>query len=129
VAKNPHPQGEVDWASASVRDGELTVALVGDPDTAWARSLQAIVERLDRPGSGWGEIKVTKAKLSVASLSTGSEADLRHFLDSAVLQVNTKFAADDDPDQGEDGQSDEDRRMTEVFRSFSAEPSEGGGQD
>ena len=124
MAKDPHPCGELDWASASVRDGELSVEVSGTPNAEWARGLEAIVERLYRPGSGWGEVKVSKATLRVASVSPGSEADLRHFLDSAVLQVNSNFAPDEEGEAGDDdGGSPEDREMTDVFRSFSAEPS------
>jgi hypothetical protein len=125
MADKPAPQGEVDWASATVKDGELTVALGGTPNAAWARGLGSIVERLHWPGHGWGEVKVTKTRLRVASLTPGCETDLRHFLDSAVLQVNTDFAPDEDPDRGDDdGGSDEDRAMTDAFRSFSDDASE-----
>jgi hypothetical protein len=125
VAKDPHPHGDVDWSSAAVKDGELTVEVSGTPNADWARGLESILERLYRPGSGWGEVEVSKATLRVASVSPGCEADLRHFLDSAVLQVNSNFApreegAGDDDDGG--GGSTQDREMTEVFRSFSGEP-------
>jgi hypothetical protein len=124
VAKDPHPRGELDWASASVKDGELSVDVAGTPNAEWARGLEAIVERLHRPGSGWGEVKVAKATLRVASVSPGSEADLRHVLDSAVLQVNTNFAPGEEGEAGndDDGRSPEDREMTDAFRSFSTDP-------
>jgi hypothetical protein len=123
VAKDPHPRGELDWASASVKDGELSVDVAGTPNAEWTRGLEAIVERLYRPGSGWGEVAVSKATLRVASVSPGSEADLRHFLDSAVLQVNTNLAPAEEGESGDDdnGGSPEDREMTDVFRSFSTD--------
>jgi hypothetical protein len=122
VAKDPHPHGELDWASASVKDGELSVDVAGTPNAEWTRALESIVERLYRPGSGWGEVKIAKATLRVASVSPGSEADLRHFLDSAVLQVNTNFAPDEEGEADDDeGGPPEDREMTDVFRSFSSD--------
>jgi hypothetical protein len=122
VAKDPHPHGELDWASASVKDGELSVDVAGTPNAEWTRGLESIVERLYRPGSGWGEVKIAKATLRVASVSPGSETDLRHFLDSAVLQVNTNFAPDEEGEADDDeGGSPDDREMTDVFRSFSSD--------
>ena len=127
MAKDPHPRGEIDWASASVADGELEVELTGTPNAEWARGLESIIERLYRPGSGWGEIKVSKAAVRVVGLSPGSETDLRHFLEAAVLQVNTNFAPPEDGDEGVDeGHSAEDREMTETFRSFADEGTEAG---
>ena len=125
MAKDPHPHGELDWASASVKDGELSVDVAGTPNAEWTRGLESIVERLYRPGSGWGEVKLAKATVRVASVSPGSEADLRHFLDSAVLQANTNFAPGEEDDAGDDdnGRSEEDREMTDAFRSFSTDPS------
>jgi hypothetical protein len=115
VAKQRHPQAEVDWASASVSDGDLTVELAGDATSDWTDRLEGVVDRLQRSGSGWGAIKVSRKKLRVASVAPGSEADLRHFLDSVVLQVNADFA----PDEGDGGGgSDADNEMSAVFRSF-----------
>ena len=123
MAKNEHPQAAIDWASAAVADGELTVALAGEANAKWAERVQAIVERLDRPGSAWGATKVTKSKLTVEAVSAGAEEDLRHLLDGAVQQANADFAPEDDDDAG-DGPSEADSAMTEAFRSFADEPSD-----
>ena len=121
MAKTKHPQASIDWATAEVRGGDLTVALAGEPDAEWAERAQAIVERLDRTGSAWGATKVTKAKVTVEAVGTGAEEDLRHLLDSAVQQANADFA----PDDAGDEPSDEDSAMTDAFRSFAAdEPSD-----
>jgi hypothetical protein len=120
VADRQHPHGEIDWASSAVEDAALTVDLTGAPNAAWARGLRSIIERLSRSSHAWGEIKVTQKRLTVASLTAGCETDLRHFLDSAVLQVNTNFAPAEDQDAEDDaGRSQADREMTEAFRSFS----------
>lgn len=44
---------------------------------------------------------------------TCAEADLRHLLESAVLQANTAFDDDDEPD---DERSEADEQMTDAFR-------------
>jgi hypothetical protein len=124
VVESKHPQASIDWASAEVRGGELTVALAGEADAQWAERVQAIVERLDRPGSAWGATKVTEATVTVEGVGAGAEEDLRHFLEGAVQQANADYAPEVRDDAGEQP-SDEDSAMTEAFRSFAAdEPSE-----
>ena len=117
MAKNEHPQASIDWASAEVRGGELSVALAGKANAEWAERVQAVIERLDRPGSAWGATKVTNAKVTVEAVDTGAEQDLRHLLDGAVQQANADFAPEVQDDAG-DEPSEEDSAMTDAFRSF-----------
>jgi hypothetical protein len=124
VAKDDHPQASIDWASAAVKGGDLTVALAGEPNTAWARRVQAVLERLERPSSGWGATKVTKTSIAVEAVAAGAEDDLRHLLDSAVQQANADFAAPEESDAGDGEPSEADAAMTEAFRSFEGEPLE-----
>ena len=123
MAKNPHPQATIDWASAEVKGGDLTVALDGEPNAAWRERVQAIVERLDRSGSGWGAVKVGKAKVQVEAIAAGAEEDLRHLLDGAVQQANADFAPEAEDGEGE--ASEEDAAMTETFRSFAGDAPDG----
>ena len=123
MAKNEHPQASIDWASAEVKGGDLSVALAGEANAEWAERVQAVVDRLERPGSAWGATKVTKAKVTVEAVSTGAEEDLRHLLDGAVQQANADFAPEVQDDAG-DGPSEEDSAMTDAFRSFADEPSD-----
>ena len=124
MAKSEHPQASIDWASAEVRGGELTVALVGEANAEWAERVQAVVERLDRPGSAWGATKVTEAAVTVEAVGAGAEEDLRHLLDGAVQQANADYAPQA-PDDAGDEPSEEDSAMTEAFRSFAQdEPSD-----
>ena len=118
------PHGEIDWTTASVRDGRLTVGIGGEPGGEWSARVRDVVERLDRPGSAWGEIAVKKSTLRVKDVAEGAKGDLRHLLESAVLQANAEFAPDDDDDDGgDDGGSEQDRAMTAAFRAF-AEPAD-----
>jgi len=123
VAKSEHPQASIDWASAEVRGGDLTVALAGEANAKWAERVQAVVERLERPGSAWGATKVTKAKVTVEAVGAGAEEDLRHLLDSAVQQANADFAPEEKDDAGDEA-SEADAAMTEAFRSFADAPSD-----
>jgi hypothetical protein len=123
VAKDDHPQASIDWASAAVKDGDLTVELSGEPSTEWAKRVQAVLERLERAGSGWGATKVSKTRIQVKGVTAGAEDDLRHLLDGAVQQANADFAAPEE-DAGDGERSEADSAMTEAFRSFSDATSE-----
>jgi hypothetical protein len=125
VAKNEHPQASIDWASAEVKGGDLTVALAGEPNSEWAKRVEAILDRLERPRSGWGATKVGKAHVKVEAVTAGAEEDLRHLLDSAVQQANADFAPAEEPGQDATG-SEEDAAMTEAFRSFGDDGSDDG---
>jgi hypothetical protein len=124
VPRNAHPRASIDWASAEVRGGDLTVALKGDASAGWVERVQATVERLERPGRGWGATKVTKSKVSVKDVSAGAEQDLRLVLDGAVQQANADFAPEETGD-GDDGASQADAAMTEAFRAFADDPRDG----
>jgi hypothetical protein len=123
MARDDHPQASIDWASAVVKDGDLTVELAGEASADWAKRVQAVLERLERPGSAWGTTKVTKARVQVEAVAAGAEQDLRLLLDGAVQQANADFAPEDDDDGGGDERSEADIAMTEAFRSFSDDAS------
>jgi hypothetical protein len=74
-----------------------------------------VIDRLQRGNERWGAIKVTRKQLRVDGLEPGSEAELRHLLESAVLQANSEFDEGDEPD---DERSEDDQRMTDAFRAF-----------
>src|ERR1700709_1161342 len=113
------PHGQIDWTTASVRDGRLKVEIAGDPGRDWSARVEEIAERLDRSGNAWGKIAVKKSTLRVKDVAEGAEADLRHLLESAVLGASAEFAPDDgEPDDDDDKGSDEDRAMTAAFRAF-----------
>ena len=48
-------------------------------------------------------------------MTAGAEQDLRHLLESAVLQANADLAA---PEENGNERSGEDAEMTEAFRAF-----------
>jgi hypothetical protein len=111
----------IDWGQASVDDGRLTVPLAGTPPAGFKSALAHVVERLERGGSGWGAIKVGKGRLRVDDVTAGSEADLRHFLEAAVLQANADVRSEDEDDDEADAsgeRSEGDQTMTDAFRGF-----------
>jgi hypothetical protein len=111
----------IDWRGASVSGGRLTVPFDAKAPADFKAQLIEIVERLDRGGKGWGDVKVTRSELRVADVAEGAESDLRHLLEAAVLQANANLGTDEDDDDSDepDGErSEADERMTETFRGF-----------
>jgi hypothetical protein len=111
----------IDWSSAKVEDGELTVGLSDKPSKKWATRFEGVLQRLASHGSSpFGvELAPRKGTLTVAGLEEGQEPDVRHLLESAVAQVNSDVATEDDEDEDDGhGHSERDRRLTDAFRAF-----------
>jgi hypothetical protein len=116
---------QIDWESAQIHDRALDVALTGPGDKAWKKRFRTVLALLDTAHSNWGEVKLTDNGIKVAAVQPGSESELRHFLESIVLQVNSDVAPEaheesDDSDGGED-ERDADEEMTATFRAFASE--------
>jgi hypothetical protein len=108
---------EIDWSQASVDGGSLTVPFAGKTPKKWTERLEQVAGSLARGGRGWGEVSVERKKLRVNDVTPGCEAELRHFLESAVLQANADVPVEDEDDSDKE-RSDADQEMTETFRSF-----------
>jgi hypothetical protein len=117
----------IDWASAEVHDGDVSVELSGKNSKEWRERFDTVLRLLGPSGGGWGEVKLTKGSIRVKSLQPQAEGDLRHFLESLVVQVNAELL--DEPHEG-NGEDDEDSagsldrgaildaEMTATLRSF-----------
>jgi uncharacterized protein YjiS (DUF1127 family) len=112
---------EIDWGSANVRDGGLTVALTGRSSKAWRTRFEAVHALLEHSERGWGEVGLTRKAIEVEAVREGSEEALRHFLESLVLQVNAELEPNDGGEDAltrADPQTASDRRMAARFRGF-----------
>jgi hypothetical protein len=115
---------QIAWDSAQIEDATLTVELTGSASKAWKARFEGVLALLDTPHGGWGEVHLTKKAIEVADLQQGSESELRHFLESIVLQANSDTAPDTsqhDDDSEEDHGSDPDEQMTATFRAFAGD--------
>jgi len=123
------PAAKLDWSTATVKEAKLTVALEGELPRGWRESFETTAWLL---GHGrWGKISVKKREVRVSEVSPGTEEDVRHYLESVVLQANANTAPDEDSTGPEESEADEDSKaeaargpdteMTEQFRAF-AEP-------
>ena len=123
------PAPELDWQSAAVQDGTLTVELAGEAPKGWKRSFETTAKLLSR--GEWGAVKVKSGKVQVPGVQPGTEDKLKHFLESVVQQANAGYddpepheePADEDQRSERDGE-DPDEQMTERFRSFGGDQPE-----
>ena len=107
----------IEWGAASVSGGRLSVPFTGKPPAGWLERFEHVIGRLEHGGGGWGAIKVAKKQVRVDEVQPGAESDLRHLLESAVLQANADSAAAGDADAG-DERAGPDQEMTDAFRAF-----------
>jgi hypothetical protein len=115
-------QRHIEWGSAEIDGGMLNVQLIGASSKSWKARFENVLALLDTPHSGWGEVSLTKKAIQVSGVQHGREAELRHFLESAVLQANTDTAPDAPPTHEEENEElDADEQMAQTFRSFAAE--------
>ena len=78
----------LDWSTAEVSDGELTVALTAKPPKHWRDAFERTAALL---GAGnWDvSIRPKKGLVQIASVRPGDEERVRQFVEGAVLEANT----------------------------------------
>jgi hypothetical protein len=105
---------QLDWSSAEVSQGKLSVSLDGKPTKEWRARFERTVQLLDH--GTW-------------AVEPGSEEKLRFFLDSVVQEANGE-QPDENDDEERDGDQvetepeaddDPDREMTDRFRASAPE--------
>jgi hypothetical protein len=115
----------IDWASAQMEDGALTVQLTGKGSKAWKARFESVLALLDTPHSSWGRVRLNKSTVKVSAVRQGTEPELRHFLESVVLEANSDTrpaAPENDAETEEAGRTpDIDEQMTATFRAFTDE--------
>jgi hypothetical protein len=114
---------QIDWRTAEVSHGDtLTVALRGELPRGWRKRFAGVVGLLDPDSGRWGDVALRKGKIVVAGVREGAEADLRHLLESALMQVNSDLNSgheDDDADE-DDPVGEAETRMSDRFRGFAS---------
>jgi hypothetical protein len=111
---------EIVWETATVENGTLTVELSGGTPRGWRGHFDGVLRLLEAGGGRWGGVSLSRNVIRVTAVSEGAEADLRHFLESAVLQTNADLGLVADParDRDDDKRGAPDRAMAATFRSF-----------
>ena len=115
----------LEWASAEVEDGGLTVPLESKPPKDWKQSFERTVTLL---GDGeWGRVRLKKGVVEVSDVAPGAEDKLRHHLEAVVAQANAAQEREEAPPQTEEAEGEEaesegpDAEMTARFRAFARE--------
>ena len=109
----------------------LTVELSSAPPKAWGKDFAGVAALLQPRNRRWGKVRLAKNVIEVADVLDGSEEELRHLLESVVLQVNSDLELDagedvsarrgQAPTDSDGAARDASRSMAARFRSF-AEP-------
>jgi hypothetical protein len=117
----------LDWSTAQVKDGTLTVELTGERPKGWKKTFDRTAKLLGR--GDWAEVQCKRGGVRVAGVEPGAEERLRAFLEGVVAQADAEHRPDDEDDDdqdeapdseqqtGEDA-DDPDAELTERFRSF-----------
>lgn len=108
----------IDWGTAAVADGRLSVALTGEPSKVWGEHMEGVIRRLDARRAD--RIEVNKDRIQVSGVDAESAEELRHLLESAAAQTNADLVAPP-AEKAEKDDAGADDGLSEVFRSF-AEP-------
>jgi hypothetical protein len=116
----------LDWSSARVRDGVLSVELRGERPKGWNKTFAATAATLG--GGDWDQVEVKQDRVSVTGVSPGVEDKLRHFLEGTVQQANADHSpSEDDEGAQQEIRADEDEQasgdnsdsdLTARFRAF-----------
>jgi hypothetical protein len=112
---------QIDWGTADVHDGSLTIALTGRSSKVWRTRFEQVHGLLEHSERDWGAVGVTRTAIEVDGVREGAEESLRHFLESLVLQVNAEIEPGDaqaDEAGAENEQLASDRKMAATFRAF-----------
>jgi hypothetical protein len=113
---------DIDWADATIESGTLSVGLTGSASKPWRESFGAVLALLGRNHSQWGEVSLRKNVIEVTDVQQDAAADLRHFLESIVQQVNSDLQPDDGEEEAEQAEADPekaaDQKLTAAFREF-----------
>jgi hypothetical protein len=126
---NQSDEPRLDWSTAEVRDGKLTVALEGEQPKGWKQSFETVAQLLSH-GEG-SPVKLKKSEVRVEDLRPGDEEKVRHLLESVIQQANADHRppeeeqADDENEDDDEtvpleqiGQAGPDAEMADRFRSF-----------
>jgi len=117
---------EIDWSSAAVHGGDVTVDLAGKASKPWLERFEAVRALLGESSGAWDDVKLVKRTIHVHGLEPGAEPDLRHFLESIVVQVNAELSGDEAGEAGARHPGARvalaDAEMTATLRSFAEPP-------
>lgn len=113
---------ELDWSSADVTDGTLTVALSDSPPKKWREAFERATALLSH-GNWHTRLGRKNHAVKVDPVRLGEEERVRQFLEGALLEANRTIVAEDElfeesEAEAEDPETSADKEMTDRFRAF-----------
>jgi hypothetical protein len=86
----------IDWDSAEVQEGQLSVPVRPDPDFAFLKVFDMVlIESPPPPGAAtWGQVQFASGRIVVSEVQPGSAAALEQFLDGAVREADQRAGAE-----------------------------------
>ncbi len=86
----------IDWDSAAVQDGQLSVRVRPDPDFAFLKVFDMVlIESPPPPGAAaWGQVQFAGDGIVVSEVQPGSAPALEQFLDGAVREADQRVGAE-----------------------------------
>ena len=105
----------LDWSTAEVSDGTLEVGLSEKPDSDWKERFERTVRLL--AGERADQLKVKHGTVRLKAVEPGTEDDVRHLLESAVLEAGSAGAGWDAGGAGDETDGP-DAEMTARFRAY-----------
>jgi len=86
----------IDWGSAEVEEGELSVPVQPDPDFAFLTVFDmALIESpTPRGAAAWGQVQFASGRIVVSDVQPGSASDLEQFLDGIVREADQRVGAE-----------------------------------
>jgi hypothetical protein len=129
---------QLDWSTAEVSDGTLTIALDDKPPKEWRAVFTRTATLL---GQGTWEVSLhaKKATVEIATVRAGDEERVRQFLEGLLLEANSRVADEPDPPEHEAEESDgdgdgdaaprrsPDETLTDHFRAFADDTADSDG--
>ena len=86
----------IDWGSAEVEEGQLSVRVRPDPDFAFLKVFDTVlIESPTPPGAAaWGQVQFASGRIVVSEVQPGSAAGLEQFLDGVVREADQRVGAE-----------------------------------
>ena len=86
----------IDWGSAEVQEGQLSVGVRPDPDFAFLTVFDMVlIESPPPPGAvAWGLVQFASGRIVVSEVQPGSAPALEQFLDGVVREADERVGAE-----------------------------------
>ena len=106
----------IDWGSAEVQEGQLSVRVRPDPDFAFLKVFDMVlIESPPPPGAAaWGQVQFAGGGIVVSEVEPGAAPALEQFLDGVVREADQRVGAERERLERERQAAEEKRRTDDA---------------